>query len=191
MKSNTIKTLFWCLFITLIKIFPDPNLKLDINKYIFPVVLIITLCLVHFIPKKTISISIGIIATGAMAFYSITYFVYALPIVLLYASHTCAVSQYETFKQKEKFFPFSTVFSFVSLLSLILQILYCQEAKTHTENTDSLGDLAYEIFYIALLVVLFIICVTDKSTYKRKISRKVTINFIFCYLFVLRKYESE
>lgn len=170
MKSNSKKLLLWFLFITVIKIFPDLNLKFNLDNYIFPVAFIISICLIYFIPKKYTGIPLAAAVTACVSVYKYYYAFYAVPVLLLYCAHIFAVSQTDKPAKKNNA---SFIFSVLGIVSLIPQFIFADDMRTRTENQDSIGDLCFIIAYLVLFASLLIISFRTKSTYKEKIDNVV------------------
>lgn len=201
MKAKTIKLTFWFLFITFIRFFPQLELLIEAEYFVYLAAILVSVLCICLIPKRFVGGIIGVLITVGVSVYSPEYFLFALPVVLLIYAHGEIVSwsnklnetessevkakskkKNKAKNQKKDIKDFiSCIICGVAVVCSGLQFVLLDTDRPR-EHKDSIGDYGYIIFYALFLIALLIVAFITKSTNKKPINSQMSLQYKAFYI---------
>ncbi len=201
MKAKTIKLTFWFLFITFIRFFPQLELLIEVEYYIYLTAILVSVLCICLIPKRIVGGIIGVLITVGVSVYSPEYFLFALPVVLLIYAHGEIVSwsnklnetessevrakskkKNKAKNQKKDIKDFiSCIICGVAVVCSGLQFVFLDTDRPR-EHKDTIGDYGYIMFYALFLIALIVVAFAIKSTNKKPINSQMSLQYKVFYI---------
>ncbi len=201
MKANSIKLTLWFLFVTFIRFFPQLELLIEAEYYIYLAAILVSVLCICLIPKRIVGGVIALIITVGVSVYNPEYFLFSLPVVLLIYAHSEIISwsnkltEAETGENKGKAKKknknknqkkdikdfISCIICGVAVVCSGLQLVFLDTDRPR-EHKDSIGDYGNIIFYALFLITLIVVAFVTKSTNKKPISSQMGLQYKVFYI---------
>ncbi len=201
MKAKTIKLTFWFLFVTFIRFFPQLELLIEAQYFIYLAAILVSALCICLIPKRIVGGIIGGLITVGVSVYSPEYFLFALPVLLLIYAHgeiaswSIKLNETESSEikgkntkknkaknQKKSIKDFiSCIICGAAVVCSGLQLVLLDTSRPR-EHKDSIGDYGYIIFYAVFLIALLVVALITKSTNKKPVNSQMSLQYKVFYI---------